>query len=141
MTRPLLFSILLLIVGIIVGVFASKYLPVFSQPSTDPTTTGTLIATVMRSPTCGGPASVTDMTTCEAPLANKVLKIMRSADSVVFQTVNTDKDGKFTVSLPAGSYQLQRYPDEFGGNIENPDFIITAGKTTTQQFDIDTGIR
>ena len=140
MTRPILFSILLLTVGIIIGILASKYLPVFSQPSIDPAT-GTLIATVMRSPTCGGPASVTDMTTCEAPLANKVLKIMRSADSVVFQTVTTDKDGKFTVSLPAGNYQLQRYPDEFGGNIQNPDFTITTGQTTTQQFDIDTGIR
>jgi len=137
MTRPILFSISLLILGIFLGIFASKYFFVF-----DPlTSTGTLMATVMRSPTCGGPVSVTDRTACEAPLANKTLNIVRSADSVVFQTVNTDKDGKFTVSLPAGSYQLQRYPDEFGGNIENPDFTITSGKTIAQQFDIDTGIR
>ncbi len=107
----------------------------------DNTSEGILEATVMRSPTCGGPVSVTDETTCEAPLANKTLRITRSADSVVFQTVNTDKDGKFTVSLPVGNYQLQRYPDEFGGNIENPNFTIISGQTTSQRFSIDTGIR
>lgn len=142
MTRPLLFSISLLILGIFIGIFVSKYLPVFSQPSASSAATGTLIATVMRSPTCAGTQRVGQV--YEAPVTNETFKIIGPigpTDDEVIQTVATDRDGKFTMSLTAGTYQLQSLTRGIGKNIGNPNFTIVAGKTTTQQFDIDTGIR
>ncbi|MFZ2202780.1 MAG: hypothetical protein WAV56_05320 [Microgenomates group bacterium] len=100
---------------------------------------GTLEATVIRSPTCAGP--VTDQKSCEAPATNEAFKILRSPDNEVVQTVTTDQGGKLTVSLTAGAYQLQSTTSGIGKNIRNPDFTITGGKTTSQRFDVDTGIR
>ncbi len=100
---------------------------------------GTLEATVIRSPTCAEP--VTDQKSCEAPATNEAFKILRSPDNEVVQTVTTDQGGKLTVSLTAGAYQLQSTTSGIGKNIRNPDFTITGGKTTSQRFDVDTGIR
>ncbi len=105
----------------------------------DNTNEGTLKATVMRSPTCAGPQRLGDV--CEAPVANETFNITKLSDNRIIQSVRTDKDGKFIVSLAFGIYQLQSLSSGIGKNIGNPDFTITAGKTITQQFDIDTGIR
>ena len=120
-----------------VGFTAVKVTP--TPPFINPTTTGTLVATVMRSPTCAGPQRVGQV--CEAPVASETLKIIRLSNNEVVQTVATDKDGKFIVLLASGTYQLQSLASGIGKNIGNPDFTITVGKTTTRQFDIDTGIR
>jgi hypothetical protein len=121
----------------------------FKQPLTDEekkklqppdeTIKGTLEATVMRSPTCAGPQRVGQV--CEAPVASETLKIIRLSNNEIVQTVTTDKDGKFMVSLASGTYQLQSNTRGIGKNISNPDFTITTGKTITQRFDVDTGIR
>lgn len=134
-----MFSVLLLIIGITIGVLASKYLPAFGPPSVNPATTGNLMATVIRSPTCPGAQEVGE--NCSAPMANETFNITGLSDNKIIQSVRTDKDGKFTVSLPVGKYQLQSRSSGIGGNIDNPNFTITANQTTTQQFDIDTGIR
>ena len=99
---------------------------------------GTLKATVIRSPTCAGP--ITNQESCEAPVAYEMFRITRLYDGEVVQTINTDKDGKFTVSLPVDNYGL-RGTSGIGKRIGNQDFTIIAGKTITQRFDIDTGIR
>lgn len=113
----------------------------FTQPLTplNETTKGTLEATVMRSPTCPGAQKLGEV--CEAPIANGIYRVIRPSDNEVVQTVTTDKNGKFAISLAVGAYQLQSPTTGIGKNIGNPDFTITSGKTTIQQFDIDTGIR
>lgn len=77
---------------------------------------------------------------CEGPYSNHTLDLINIADKKTI-TVKTDKDGKFTVALNAGSYKLQNTTTGIGKDIKNPTFIITAGKTTNQRFDIDSGIR
>lgn len=108
-----------------------------TPPSTDPATTGTLIATVMRSPTCPGAQEVGE--NCSVPVTNETFNITRLSDNRIIQSVRTDKDGKFTVSLAVGTFQLQSRTSGIGEI--NSSFTITAGQTTIQQFDIDTGIR
>lgn len=112
------------------------------------TNDGTLEAIVIRSPTCAGP--ITDPKSCEASVANETFNITGLSDNKNIQSVRTDKDGRFTVSLTSGSYKLQNATgrvDKFGRiggigkNIGNPNFTIVGGKTTTQRFDVDTGIR
>ena len=103
------------------------------------TPTGTLIATVMRSPTCPGAQELGEI--CIAPVTNETFKIIKPSGNEVVQTVTTDKDGKFMVSLASGTYQLQSNTRGIGKIIDNPNFTISSGQTTTQQFDIDTGIR
>ena len=110
-----------------------------TPPFINPTTTGTLVATVMRSPTCAGAQRPGE--TCEAPVDNETFNIIRLSDNRIIQSVRTDKDGKLMVSLASGTYQLQSNTRGIGKIIENPDFTIISGQTTTQQFDIDTGIR
>ncbi len=105
----------------------------------DNTNEGILEATVIRSPTCPAAQEVGEI--CSAPVANETFNITKLSDNKVIQSVRTDKDGTFTISLDPGSYQLQNTVKGIGKNIGNPDFTITSGKTITQQFDIDTGIR
>lgn len=100
---------------------------------------GTLQATVMRSPTCAGAQSPGEI--CEAPYANGTFKIIRLPGNEVVQTATTDKNGALTVSLASGTYTLQNIETGIGKRINNPNFTITAGKTTIQRFDVDTGIR
>lgn len=131
-------SALLLIIGIIIGIFSSKYF----RASGSLATTGTLMATVMRSPTCPGAQKLGEV--CDAPVADETFRIIGPigpTDDEVVQIINTNKDGKFSMSLAAGTYQLQSTTGGIGKNISNPNFTITSGKTTTQQFDIDSGIR
>lgn len=100
---------------------------------------GTLEAKVVRSPTCAGP--ITGQENCEAPYADGTFKIMRLPGNEDIQTISTDKDGAFTTSLNPGVYNLQNTESGIGKNIRNPSFTIAGGKSTIQQFDIDTGIR
>ncbi len=100
---------------------------------------GILEAAVVRSPTCAGP--VTDQKSCESPYPNGTFTIIKLPNNEVMQTVNTDKDGTFTISLAPGVYNLQNTESGIGKNIRNSNFTITGGKTTIQKFDVDTGIR
>jgi len=100
---------------------------------------GILGATVIRSPTCAGPQRPGEI--CEAPVASETFNITKLSDNEIIQTVRTDKDGKFTISLAPGTYKLQSTTSGIGKNIRNPDFTIAAGKIVTQRFDVDTGIR
>ena len=89
---------------------------------------GTLKATVMRSPTCAGAQRPGEI--CSAPVANETFKIgpIGTSDDEIIQTVTTDKEGKFTVSLAVGTYQLQSTARGIGKNIGNPNFTITSDK-------------
>lgn len=100
---------------------------------------GILEATVIRSPTCAGPG--TDGKSCESPYANETFKIIRVSDNKVMQTVTTDRNGVFTFPLPSGDYLLQNTQTGIGKRVNNSSFTIFPGKTTTQRFDVDTGIR
>lgn len=105
---------------------------------------GVLQATVVRSPTCPGP--VTEKDSCEELFKNQALKILNLPNEEFVKIIETDKDGKFSVSLVAGNYRLREIPAGFGKDrvskiISNSDFIITADEITTQKFNIDTGIR
>ena len=103
------------------------------------TEVGVLEASVIRSPTCAGPQRPGEI--CEAPVASETFNITKLSDNEIIQTVRTDKDGKFTISLAPGTYKLQSTTSGIGKNIRNPDFTIAAGKIVTQRFDVDTGIR
>lgn len=100
---------------------------------------GTLKATVIRSPTCPGPQKPDK--TCEAPYANGTFRVISETKSVAVKTVTTDANGTFTASLPAGIYTIENAEIGIGKTIRNPAVTITAGQTTTQRFEVDTGIR
>lgn len=99
---------------------------------------GTLEAVVIVSPTCPGAMRPGD--NCEGPFSDHPLKVIDLSNKKTI-TVKTDKNGKFTITLPAGSYNLQNTTTGIGKDIKNSNFIITGGKTINQRFDIDTGIR
>ncbi|MBI2326206.1 hypothetical protein HYU91_02345 [Candidatus Collierbacteria bacterium] len=120
-------------------------------------TDGILEATVMRSPTCAGAQRVGD--NCEAPVVNGVFDIYlvvntknneaKSKQEIFYgtdglvkkQTVSTNANGQFIVALEAGSYQIRNTLTGIGNNINDRNFTIVAGQTTTKRFDIDTEIR
>ena len=65
---------------------------------------GTLEATVMRSPTCTGPQKQGEI--CEAPDSNGTYLIIKTFDYKTIRSINTD-NGKFSLSLSPGIYMLQ----------------------------------
>ncbi|MEK7592985.1 MAG: hypothetical protein AAB508_06425, partial [Patescibacteria group bacterium] len=100
---------------------------------------GTLEATVMRSPTCAGPQKQGEI--CEAPDSNGTYLIISTVDYKTIRSINTDSNGKFSISLSPGIYMLQNTEIMIGKIYGISNFEISSGKTTTQRFDVDTGIR
>ncbi len=77
----------------------------------------------------------------EVYAARKVL-VYDARGSKLVREVSLQADGRYRVSLPAGSYTVDI---NYGGIDHSPDvprgIVIVAGETFTLDIDIDTGIR
>ncbi len=99
--------------------------------------TGSLEVTISTGPTCpggntGGP--------CTEPYANKAINIY-AADNLLASTRTTDKNGKFSLSLPAGEYYLKSATNKTIGALHQTPFTISPNQNTTLNLDVDTGTR
>ncbi len=98
---------------------------------------GILSGTVTRAPIApverpGMPSS--------APVAG-IRVVVASADGKEVAAVVTDEAGKYSISLPVGSYRVYVSPGPLGRPAAPAGVTITRGKETSQDIRIDTRIR
>jgi hypothetical protein len=102
---------------------------------------GTLTGNVIAGPTC--PVQQAETPCPPAPVTNREVTI-KTSDGTVAATAMTDAHGDFSVSLAAGSYQVQVaiIPGQIGVQQTTPGQVtIAAGQTTHVEIMLDTGIR
>jgi hypothetical protein len=101
---------------------------------------GTLNGVVLAGPTC--PVETADRPCPPLPVANRQVTIETPAGKVV-ATVTTDQQGHFSANLPPGNYVLRLIPNGGRLPIQRTLTVVTivAGKTTSIQIVLDTGIR
>lgn len=97
-----------------------------------PASTG-LRGTVTRGPIT--PVCQVD-TPCSAPSKHTTLVFARNGQS---KSVVTDADGRYSILLAAGTYALRIPSARFGFTPRT--VVVRAGRMTTRNVSIDTGIR
>lgn len=99
---------------------------------------GALSGIVMAGPTCPGPATIPERPGCaDQPVRDLQLHISRSDGWEI--TTTTDQQGRFTVTLPPGSYLVTA---RFGvRGLQSTSVKVIMGQTTTVQITLDTGMR
>lgn len=76
---------------------------------------------------------------CDAPAPNVTLLFSRN-DRVAGRVV-TDAQGRYTLRLPAGVYQVHRPATAFDRKLDPNRVRVYAGRLSHVDFSIDTGIR
>ena len=77
---------------------------------------------------------------CSEPAAGT--KLVFSQGSRVVARAVTAKDGSYSVSLAAGTYMVAtETPSPIGRGVDPSMVSVAAGRTSTVDFQIDTGIR
>lgn len=101
------------------------------------TARGTLVGTVTRGPVT--PVCAVEQP-CDEPAANVTLVFSR--EQQIRGRVTTDRDGRYRIRLPAGTYVVRRAvaaaPDR---KLDPRSVLVRAGRLTRVDFSIDTGIR
>jgi hypothetical protein len=101
---------------------------------------GILAGAIMRSPTC--PVQRVNVPCPPEPASGaKILVLMPAGKQV--RSVAADREGKYSVTLPAGSYRIESEPLqglEFTRDLPTT-VSVTAGGETRLDITIDTGMR
>jgi hypothetical protein len=101
------------------------------------TARGTLVGTVTRgpiAPVCGVEQP------CDEPAANVALVFSRGQE--LRGRVTTDRDGRYRIRLPVGTYVVRRAVATAPDRKLDPSSVrVRAGRLTRVDFSIDTGIR
>lgn len=106
---------------------------------------GTLSGAVVLGPTCPVEQETTPPTCAYPPgqleyqPAGHQQLAIEMPFHLVITTVTTDRDGHFTVTLPAGSYLITAHLGR--GRLQSTLVRVITGQTTTVQITLDTGIR
>ena len=104
-------------------------------------TKGVVNGVVLASPTCPVEKVPPDPRCSPRPVPNQEV-VFITLEGVAVARVTTDQHGKFTVTLPPGTYDLQvpgakPYPTQ-----QRPQQVtVVAGQTVQIQIMLDTGIR
>jgi hypothetical protein len=98
---------------------------------------GTLSGVVTRGPIT--PVCAAEQP-CDEPAPNVTLVFLRGQD--VRGRVTTDRDGRYRLRLPAGTYMVRRAVATTPDRKLDPNAVrVRAGRVTRVDFSIDTGIR
>jgi hypothetical protein len=101
---------------------------------------GTLAGAIMRGPTC--PVQTANTPCPPEPASGAKILVLTPAGKEV-RSVVADREGKYSVSLPAGSYRIESEPLrglEFTRDLPTT-ITVTAGRETRLDINIDTGMR
>jgi hypothetical protein len=95
--------------------------------------------TVLLGPTC--PVETVESPCPDRPVADVEVQVLRAGDVVA--TVRSDGDGRFTVALDPGHYEVQAVVEKGGpGMSAKPvDVTVTSGEFTDVSIPVDSGIR
>ncbi|MBP6858008.1 MAG: carboxypeptidase regulatory-like domain-containing protein [Candidatus Pacebacteria bacterium] len=109
------------------------------KPTNPPIIIGTLEGKISVSPTCGGPETLPPNEGCEPRGYQTTISFLGSKKT--YETMS-DESGKYSISLPAGSYNVHAK----GGDIFpicpiNETIIVQQDKTVIKNIDCDSGIR
>lgn len=110
------------------------------QPCTSQLPKGTLNGEVLAGPTC--PVERAEQPCPPKPLPNRVVLVKTTEGTVVAQ-VTTDQQGRFTIALAPGTYDLfvASEAGQFPIQREPQRVTVLAGQTQQVQIMLDTGIR
>src|SRR3990170_4056410 len=109
--------------------------------STQPVPRGTVEGLVLAGPICPVETNPPDPACADRPVAGAILLIVDAAGDEAERVV-TDSDGSFSISLPAGTYQIEPQPVEgYQGTAETLTVDVAAGTTGPVTLTYDTGIR
>lgn len=100
-------------------------------------TDGILEGTALASPQC--PVQIQGRPCPPKPLSAEVT--VADPDGRVVATFRTDADGRFSISLPAGSYVLTSSQALSPVLLTPVTVQVSAGRVTRVRLDFDTGIR
>jgi hypothetical protein len=115
----------------------------FSVKDAAVSSTGTLKGNVAVGPVCPveNPYGVSCTPTAEMYAAAKVFVYMPDKKTLV-KTLTPDAQGKFSVTLPAGTYYIDMIHQTVGGTYGVPTTVtIASGQTVTLALKVDTGLR
>ncbi len=103
-------------------------------------TTGIVSGTVTIGPIC--PVESIDNPCVISPevYTSRSVVIYGPTDSLRIKSQPLNPDGSYTLTLPIGAYWLQIEPAGIGPGEKKP-VTVEANKTSTVEFDIDSGIR
>jgi hypothetical protein len=95
--------------------------------------------TVLLGPTC--PVETLESPCPDRPLADVEIRVLRGSNVVA--TVRSDGEGRFTVALDPGRYEVQAVVEEGGpGMSAKPvDVVVTSGVFNDVNVPVDSGIR
>jgi Carboxypeptidase regulatory-like domain len=95
--------------------------------------------TVLLGPTC--PVETLESPCPDRPLADVEIRVLRGSNVVA--TVRSDGEGRFTVTLDPGRYEVQAVVEEGGpGMSAKPvDVVVTSGVFNDVNVPVDSGIR
>ncbi|HEY7124481.1 MAG TPA: carboxypeptidase-like regulatory domain-containing protein [Ktedonobacterales bacterium] len=110
------------------------------QPCSSQLPKGTLNGEVLAGPTC--PVERAEQPCPPKPVPNRVVLVETTKGSVITQ-VTTDQQGRFTIALPPGTYDLlvASVAGQFPIQRKPQQVTILAGQTQQVQIMLDTGIR
>lgn len=117
--------------------------PVEPKPTVNPTPTpakGTVAGHINIGPFCGVIREGEDCPVPPEAYSSRKVLIYASNEATIKERVNIDKNGDYKVALLPGTYFLQVEPAGIGPG-EKKKVVIISSKTSTVDFDIDTGIR
>ncbi len=111
-------------------------------PSATPVTTGILKGTMKIGPICPTEQSGKACTPSVKMFADRPISISKTDQATLVTTIIPGPTGEFSQELPAGQYYVSMAPQIMGSITGVPTTItITAGKTTTLNISVDTGIQ
>jgi len=95
--------------------------------------------TVLLGPTC--PVETVESPCPDRPLADVEVQVLQGGDVVA--TVRSDGDGRFTVALDPGHYEMQAMVKEGGSGMSAKpvDVTVTSGEFADVNVPVDSGIR
>jgi hypothetical protein len=68
------------------------------------------------------------------------MEVIRASDKSQVAAASSDKDGRFTVDVPPGTYRIV-HNDPTHSRIGSPDIVVEKGKFTAVQIYADNGMR
>jgi hypothetical protein len=111
-------------------------------PSATPVTTGVLQGTMTIGPICPTSQTGAECRPSVKMFAERVISVYQADKTTLVLKITPGADGQFAQELPAGKYYINMIPQIMGSITGVPTTItVAAGKTSTLDISVDTGIR
>lgn len=110
-------------------------------PSATPISTGVLQGVMTIGPICASGQTGAACSPSVKMFADRPITVSSADQSLLIATIVPGPNGAFAQELPAGKYYVSMLPQILGSITGVPTTVtITAGKTTTLNIDVNTGI-